>query len=216
MTEAIDGPVSVQSLDTVGSAGVMMDPARLRLVREVTEEPASATELARRLGLTRQRVNYHLKELEKAGVVREVGRRRKRNCEERLMRATARAYVVSPGVLGDVSPDPARIEDRRSSAYLVAVASKAIGEVSALGAWAERAGKRPTTVALEAEIAFASAEDRKAFAEELTTLVAQLVREYHAPDAAGATTFRFIVGGYPKFAGHEESALMGGEEEVGA
>lgn len=206
MSGSAHSPTSLQQLETLDSAGALMDPARLRLVREVTDEPASAAELARRLGLPRQRVNYHLRELEKAGVVREVGRRRKRNCEERLIQATARAYVVSPSVLAGVSPDPSRIEDRLSSAYLVALASRAIAELSELRGRAERAGRSLATLSLETEIAFASAEDRNAFAEELATLVAQLVREYHAPEAEGARTFRFVVGGYPKITRNEDGS----------
>lgn len=220
MSAAAQSTTAIAQLDSLESAGILMEPARLRLVREIADEPASAAELARRLDLPRQRVNYHLRELERVGLVREVSRRRKRNCEERLVQATARAYVVSPKVLGDVSPDPSRIEDRLSSAYLVALASKAIADLSELRGRADRAGKRVATLSLETEIAFASAEDRNAFAEDLATLVAQLVREYHAPSAPGARTFRFVLGGYPAITKNEdgspltESQSSNGREEA--
>ena len=45
-----------------------IDPIRARLLAEL-REPASATELAGRVGLTRQKVNYHLTKLEDQGLV---------------------------------------------------------------------------------------------------------------------------------------------------
>jgi hypothetical protein len=42
------------------AAGVSLDPVRARLLAELTE-PASAAALAGRVGLPRQKVNYHLR-----------------------------------------------------------------------------------------------------------------------------------------------------------
>ena len=66
-----------------------MDATRLRLVRELVE-PDSAAGLAKRLGLPRQRLNYHLRELEAAGLLELVEERRRGNCVERIVRAVAR------------------------------------------------------------------------------------------------------------------------------
>ena len=49
-------------------AATLLQHDRLRLVCALSA-PASGAELARRLGLPRQRVNYHLRELEKEGLV---------------------------------------------------------------------------------------------------------------------------------------------------
>lgn len=92
---------TIQMIESLEQSAVLMDAARLELMR-VLDGPASASELARRLGLPRQRVNYHLRELERVGLVREVEQRRKGNCVERRVVASSRAYAISPSVLGEV------------------------------------------------------------------------------------------------------------------
>ncbi len=178
-------------------AMAVLEPTRLRLLGEL-REPGSAAGLARRLDLPRQKVNYHLRELEKAGLVRLVEERRKGNCVERVVQATASSYLIDPGILGPLAAEPERISDRLSSAYLVAVAAKAIRELAELRTRADRAKKPLATLAIQADVRFASKEDRNAFAEDLANAVAQLVREYHTPggDESGRL-HRFFVGGYP-------------------
>ena len=60
------------------------------------------------LGLPRQNVNYHLKALERHGLVELVEERKKGNMTERMLRATALSYAISPAALGGVQPDPSR------------------------------------------------------------------------------------------------------------
>jgi hypothetical protein len=48
------------------------------------------------LALPRQQVGYHLRALEQAGLVELVEERRKGNCIERIVRAAACSYVISP------------------------------------------------------------------------------------------------------------------------
>jgi DNA-binding transcriptional ArsR family regulator len=177
-------------------AAALLDPLRIRLLAEL-REPDSAAGLARRLRLPRQKVNYHVRELEKQRLVELVGRRRRGNCTARILRATARSYVISPTALGGVGADPAAMRDRFSAAYLVAVAARAVREVGELGARAEKAGRRLATLTLETEVRFASAEARAAFAEELARAVARLTDRYHDAKAPGGRAFRFVVAGYP-------------------
>ena len=181
---------------TTERAAVLLDPLRLRLL-EGLREPDSAAGLARRLGLPRQKVNYHVRELEKQRLVELVGRRRRGNCTARILRATAQAYVIGPTALGALGASPATVRDRFAAAYLVAVAAQAVQEVGELGARAERAGRRLSTLTLEAEVRFASAEARAGFAEELARAVARLTGKYHDANTPGGRAFRFVVAGYP-------------------
>lgn len=179
------------------TAAAMLEPSRLRLLSELAE-PASATELAKRLNQPRQRLNYHLRELEKAGLVELVEERRKGNCLERVVRASARAYLVSPEVLGELGADPARVQDRVSSAYLVAVSAETIREVGELRGRAERAGKKLATFTLQTEVRFADADSMQAFAQELSEAVAGLVAKHHAGEGDDrGRLFKFTIGGYP-------------------
>ncbi len=160
-------------------------------------QPDSAAGLGRRLGLPRQRLNYHLRQLEDEGLVEVVGERKRRNCTERLMRAAAKSYLIGPGTLGELAADPARIRDRASSAYLVAVAARIIREVGRLRNRADRVRKRLPTLTLETEVRFSSPTRQHEFARELSQEIARLVAKYHDDDAAGGRTFRVLSGVHP-------------------
>lgn len=188
-------------------AAVLLDPLRLRMVDELRREPDSASGLARRMKLPRQKLNYHLRELEKEGFVELVEERRKGNCIERVVRATARAYVIDPGIMGALGIDPAEFQDRFSAAYLVAVAAKTIRDVATLRQKAEKAGKRLATFTLQTEVRFASAELRAAFVEELTAEMARLAAKYHDEHAEGGRKFQFVLGAYPALKKKDETQM---------
>ncbi|HJW63559.1 MAG TPA: helix-turn-helix domain-containing protein [Actinomycetes bacterium] len=178
------------------AAEVSLDPVRARLLAELAE-PASATMLAARVGLPRQKVNYHLRALERHGLVELVEERRKGNCTERVLRATAGSYVISPAALAAVQPDPDRAPDRVSAAWLLAVASRLVRDVGDLITGAARTRQRVATFAVDGEVRFATAADRAAFAEELAGAVADLVARYHRPTAAGGRDHRLVVALHP-------------------
>jgi DNA-binding transcriptional ArsR family regulator len=199
-------PVGAGTLDVISSPGraaMLLDPLRLRLL-EGLRLPDSAAGLARRLRLPRQRVNYHLRELERQRLVELVGRRRRGNCTARILRATARAYVISPAALGEIGADPDLVKDRFSAAYLLAVASRTLREVGELDARAQKSGKRLATLTFEAEVRFASAEARAGFAEELAGALARLAAKYHDGGAPGGREFRFVIAGHPATKKSEE------------
>jgi DNA-binding transcriptional ArsR family regulator len=178
------------------AAEMTLDPTRSRLLAELLE-PASATGLAERLGLPRQKVNYHLRLLEQHGIIELVAERRKGNCTERVMQATAGAYVISPGALAAVAPDPRRAPDRLSARWLLALAARLLQDAGQLIAGADRAGQRLATFALDGQIRFATATDRAAFAEELASAVAALVARYHDKGAAGGREHRIVLALHP-------------------
>lgn len=196
----------VAVIEDPAAAEVSLDPMRTRLLAELTE-PASATMLAARVGLPRQKVNYHLKTLEKHGLVELVEERRKGNVNERLMRATASSYVISPAALAAVQPDPARSPDQLSARWLLALAAKLTRDVGALITGAAKARKRVATFAMDGEVRFASAADRAAFVQELTSAVTALVSKYHDESAERGRDHRVVIALHPamKDATPEES-----------
>jgi DNA-binding transcriptional ArsR family regulator len=205
---------TVQVVAGLEEAAVLLEPTRLRLVRELAQ-PDSAVGLAQRLGLPRQRVNYHLRQLEAAGFLRLVEERRKRNCVERVLQATARAYVISPEVLAELGGDPETVRDQFSWSYLVALASRAIRELAIIRRRADRAKKKVATFALESQIRFSSAEKMHAFVEELAGEVARLVAKHHDDGTRDGRVFRFLVGAYPAITkGDEESKVKRRKSKV--
>jgi DNA-binding transcriptional ArsR family regulator len=183
-------------IDDPAAAGVSLDPVRARLLAELVE-PGSATTLAAKIGLPRQKVNYHLRTLEEHGLVELVEQRRRGNMTERVMQATAASYVISPAALGAAAPDPARAPDRLSARWLIAVAARTLREVGELLNGATKAGKRLATFTIDGEVCFASAADRAAFAEELAGAVTALVGRYHDENAPGGRPHRVVVAVHP-------------------
>ena len=188
--------LDVEVIDDPGAAVVALDPLRSRLLAALTE-PGSAATLAPRMGLTRQKVNYHLRALEAHGLVRLVEERRWGGLTERMLVATAASYVVSPGALGEAANDPARTSDRLSARYLIALAARVVREVGDLARRAEKLDKRLATLALDTEVRFRSAAERAAFTDELAAAVTALVARYHDPSAPGGRAYRLMVGAHP-------------------
>lgn len=181
-------PAALSVLHDPERVASALSPVRLRLLRGLTE-PDSATGLARRLDLPRQRVNYHLRALEDAGLLELVEERRKRGCVERVLRVTSRALVVDPALLGSELQLEAT-GDRLASAELIAVAARAVRNVGLLRERAAEVAKPLTTLTQETEIAFESPDAFRAFSEELAGALADLAARYHRPDGAGTRPFR--------------------------
>lgn len=189
-------------IDDPAAAGVSLDPIRARLLAELAE-PGSASSLAGKVGLARQKVNYHLRTLEQHGLIELVAERRKGNMTERVMQAVAASYVISPAALGAVAPDPGRAPDRLSARWLIAVAARTVREVGELLTGATKAGKRLATFAIDGEVRFASAAARAAFADELAQAVTALVGKYHDESAPAGRPHRVVVAIHPELKAEE-------------
>ncbi len=188
--------VEVEVIGDPATATVALDPVRSRILSELSE-PASAATLATRLGIARQKVNYHLRALEAHRLVRVAEKRQWGGLTERLLVATAASYVVSPSALGPVATDPARSTDRLSASYLIALAARIVREVSDLLRRSREIGKRLPTLSLDTEIRFRSAADRAAFSNDLAEAVTKLVSRYHDASAPGGRAHRLVVVAHP-------------------
>ncbi len=193
----VAGMFEVAVIEDPAVAEVSLDPMRARLLAELTE-PGSASMLAARVGLPRQQVNYHLRALERHGLVELVAEHRKGNCTERMLRATAASYVISPTALAAVAPDPSRSPDRLSARWLLAVAAQLVRDVGTLITGAAQARKPVATFAMDGEVRFASAADRAAFAAELAGAVTALVSRYHDEKATGGRVHRVVIAVHPR------------------
>lgn len=183
MAEALD---VLREADMRGS----LSPLRRRILAELRER-GSATEVAARIGETRQRVNYHLRELEKAGLVELVETRQRRGRTERVVRATARTVVVAPQLIGEAAPAD---QDRFAAETLLASTARAFSDVATLRDGARAAGKRLVTFTITADVGFAEPADIGRFADELAGRVADLAAAYETPSGH---RYRVVIGGHP-------------------
>lgn len=175
-------------------AAALLDPDRLRVLERM-REPESAAGVARALTLPRQRVGYHVRALEEVGLLEPVGDRKRGNCIERLLRTTARQFVIAPQTLGALGVSVEAFRDHFSSSYLIASAARTIREVGELQDRAVASGKIVPTFTLETEVRFASPARQAAFAQSLAELLTKLVAEYHSE---AGRTFRVTLGAHPK------------------
>lgn len=186
----------VEVIEDPAAATVALEPVRSRLLSELAE-PASAATVAERLGLARQKVNYHLRALEAHGLVRVAEKRKWGGLTERLLVATAASYLVSPRAMGPVATDPERSTDRLSASFLIALAARIVREVKELLDRSEELEKRLPTFSVDTEIRFRSAVDRAAFSRELADAVLSLVSRYHDASAPGGRAHRLVVVAHP-------------------
>jgi DNA-binding transcriptional ArsR family regulator len=190
------GAQALDIIDDPTRARAALQPIRLRLL-QLLERPQSAPQLAKSMGMPRQRVLYHLRRLEAQRLVEahdhgRVGRR-----IDRSYVRTATSYAIAPKTLGGVAVDTRTVADAFSSAYLSAVAGRALNDLAALGRAAAARGKRVPTITLETDVRFATPADQRRFADELTTAFTTLAAKYHHPDAIQGRTFRVFACGYP-------------------
>jgi DNA-binding transcriptional ArsR family regulator len=203
----------VAVIDNPVVATVALEPTRARVLAELVK-PGSATTLAERLGLPRQKLNYHIRALEAQGLVVLVEVRSRRGCTERIMQASAAAYVLSPDALGPAAADPARTADRLSAGYLLALGARAIREVDTLRKRADAAGKTLPTLSIDTEIRFRSAGERAAFTRDLAEAVATLGARYHDESASGGRWSRLVVLAHPRPASDEYGATAPAAKEA--
>src|SRR5262245_6528553 len=202
-------------IDDPARARTALQPIRLRLLH-LLERPQSAPQLATAIGMPRQRVLYHLRTLESQRLVEahehgSVGRR-----IDRSYVRTASSYAIAPKTLGGVAVDPRTVADVFSSAYLSAVAGRALNDLAALGRAAAARGKRVPTLTLETDVRFATPADQRRFAGELTTALTTLAAKYHHPGAQQGRTFRVFACGYPAVPSRSAELESGRKSDVEA
>jgi DNA-binding transcriptional ArsR family regulator len=184
----------VRVLADAAAVEVALDPIRASILAALSE-PGSATTVAAAVGLTRQKVNYHLKALEAHGLVELAEERVWGGITERFVRRAARHLVVAPDVLQRAAIDPNEVADRLSAAYLIAVNARTVSEVGAIAGSAATTGRRLPTLTVDTVIGFRSPEDRAAFAADLQSAIAALVARYHHDDGR---PHRLTVSSYPR------------------
>ena len=189
-------------IEDPGTAAVALDPMRARLLAELGAAPASAAAVAARVGLARQKVNYHLRTLEAHGLVELAEVRMRGGISERILRATAASYVVSPAAIAEDGASPEQVSDRLSARYLITLAGRVVREVGSLARQTHASGRRLPTLAIDTEIRFRSADDRAAFGDELTAAVLDLAARYHHD---GGRPHRLVVAAHPKPRAGDES-----------
>jgi len=185
---------TVEVVEDVQRVRMLLRGPRLRLLEALREQPDSATGLSERLGAPRQTINYHLRQLEQAGLVELVEERGHGRCVERVVAPTATAFTVSPATLGALAPRSRDVDDQTSAEYLAARAGEVVRDVGALLGRVESV----PTLTLETKLRFANTEERAAFAHDLQEAIERLVSRYHDESARGGRRFTLLIAAHPE------------------
>ncbi|MGG1313883.1 MULTISPECIES: ArsR/SmtB family transcription factor [Cohnella] len=185
----------VYRLETPEQALALLNPLRADILR-LLEEPGSASEVGRKLGEPPQKVNYHLKGLEKVGLVRRSGTRQVRNLVEVLYQAVARTFVI-PDAFGWPEELTRRMKDQGALRQLINAAERIRRDAVLLMEASDSKRQVPSAV-LETEVALPDEKTREAFLRDYAQAVREVTERYRASiPGAGGEGFRAVLAVYP-------------------
>ncbi len=214
----------VELVDDPARAAALLSPERLRIVGALGEGEDgadSAAGVARRVGLPRQKVNYHLRELERRGLVELVEERKKGNCMERIVRPVAAEFVIAPPSSAGPGARPTledkkRAQDRFAWTTLVRTFGRVLSDLATLRRRADSVDQRLATFGIDMDVRFASPAAMKKFAEDLAREAARLAAEHHDDEAKRGRVFKVVVGMHPAITKTEDEADREAREHAAA
>ncbi len=185
-------------IEDVEQANALLKPLRIDLLKRLGE-PRTCPELGAALDQPAQNVYYHIKALEKAGLVEKVDEQRVRGAVEGYYQAKARSYWLSPALVGRVGGERTARE-QTALRYLLSLAEDMHNEVGHLGQ-RSAGGQDVPALALTAHIYLPDARRRAEFLAEVQQLFEQLASKYGTPvdlaDVQDEAGFRLILACYP-------------------
>lgn len=158
-------------------AVVLLNPLRGQIISHM-RTPVSAAEIGRAMGETPQRINYHLKALEKVGLVRKIGTRQVRNLVEVLYQAIAKTFVLSDA-LGLEPATAKRMKEDASLSHLIGTSDKLKRDAMKLMEKTD-SGETVHSASLSATISLAGEQARQSFVQEYLEAVRLLTEKYGA------------------------------------
>jgi len=188
---------SVALVSDAAKARAALTPMRRELLERL-REPNSASTLAGQMSIPRQKLAYHLRVLEEAGLVRLVEERQRRGFVERVMVACADTFVLDPSLVQSAAKQAVTAQDRHASEHLVTTASALVRDVARMREAADREGKRLLTLTVETELTFETPADFDAFSEQLSEAITALAKRYTAsPLRKGGRRYRLVAAAHP-------------------
>ena len=183
-------PLGLHIIRDLDRAYSLLHPVRRRIL-EMLSEPESSAGISHRLKLPRQKVNYHVKEMARTRLLLPAGRKRKRRFYEQCYVASAKAYVLSPELLGKLAADAGTMPDRLSAGHLLGLAAQMQKEVNRAMDLTP-GGKKVATLSLNGEVRFTSAEQRAGFTRALEKAIVDVVGKHAHLSCIGRTRLQSV------------------------
>ena len=174
-------------LERLEQAEALLRPGRIEILRQLAA-PASCTDVASRLGQAPQKVYYHVKRMESAGLVDQVAHRQVRGITEGIYQASGASYWLAPALVGAIGQR--RAQDEMSLGFLLSLSEQMQADLARL---AGQAGERPS-LGMSGEIRL-QPERRHEFLADLRAAIESLMTRYGGAEGA---PFRIAFACYPR------------------
>ncbi|HEX8228341.1 MAG TPA: helix-turn-helix domain-containing protein [Chloroflexia bacterium] len=187
-------------IEQVEQATTLFKPMRVEILKQMGE-PRTCSELAAHFGESPQKIYYHVKAMEKAGLVVKTGERRVRGTVEGFYQAKARTYWLAPHLVSQVGGE--RLAREQLSLGMLLSLAEEIQED--IGHLAHETAREVPSLGLSAYIQL-PVDTRARFLQEVQEVFQGLARKYglvsgNAPEQEqghAGETFRLVLACYPK------------------
>jgi DNA-binding transcriptional ArsR family regulator len=183
----------VYRLEYPEQALALLNPLRVEILR-IMNEPASASEVGRQLRETPQKINYHLKSLEKVGLIQRSGSRQVKNLIEVLYQSISKNFII-PESFGWSEETVSRMKDQGALTHLITISERMRSDALQLMETSEQNVEIPSA-AMETEVYLPDEADRQAFIHDYAEAMKLLAEKYRTDSHNNA--FRVLMAVYPE------------------
>lgn len=192
-------------IEDVDQAAALLKPQRIEMLK-LMDQPRTCLELGKIFGETPQKINYHIKALQNAGLVEQVGERRVRGTVEGSYQARARSYWLASDLVGQIG-GAAIAQDQASLRHLLSLTEEMRDDIGHL---AQQVGREIQSLGLSLHVELDDVSRRAEFMADVQHMAQILAYKYGATagddnngDADGDAQpskprFRLVLACYPK------------------
>lgn len=169
-------------------------PVRAAIL-DAMRKPSTAAAVARTVGQSRQNVAYHVRELEKVGLLRHVGQRQNGNFLEQVYETVADTLVISPAsTWGNSEARATALADQVSLGELCRTGERLQRDSAILLDRAAFDGEEIPSASVATDLRFASEDARAAFLQDCLNSLSALARKH---GSRRGTPYRLVLAAYP-------------------
>ncbi len=188
-------------IEDVDQAAALLKPLRIEMLR-LMDHPRTCLELGKIFGETPQKINYHIKALQSAGLVEQVGERRIRGTVEGSYQARARSYWLASDLVGQIGGADIA-QDQASLRHLLSLTEEMRGDIGHL---AQKVGRDMPSLGLSLHVELDDESRRAEFMADVQKMAQILARKYGTSAGADGDNdaqsskplFRLVLACYPK------------------
>ncbi|MCI0713854.1 MAG: helix-turn-helix domain-containing protein [Chloroflexi bacterium] len=186
----------VHFIEDIDSAVALLKPQRIEIMQQL-DRPRTCPDLADYFGESAQKIYYHIKALEKAGLVEKVDEKRVRGTVEGHYQAVARSYWLAPQLVGRIG-DEKTASDQVSLRMILQLAEEVQTDLGKLGTHSA-VGEEIPSLSMSGYIHLPDAARRAEFLAELQATFQSLAAKYGLTESGDSSAnFRLILMCYPR------------------